>query len=228
MFDEISPIYDFLNHFFSMGNDLLWRKKAVKLLNDRKYNPNDGYCYKTILDLAAGTGDLGREFIKLSPETLYSVDLSVKMLNYNRKKINNEKNKIILADAEHLPFHDRTIDLTGIAFGIRNFGKLQNCINEIHRVLTDRGLLIVIEMFCPERKTIWHKIFNLYFTRLVPILGNLISRSKYAYCYLSYSVYDFLDINEYKRLLENSGFEIILVKNNFLNFVYTVLARKKS
>ncbi len=29
MFDSISGRYDFLNHFLSLGIDILWRKKAI-------------------------------------------------------------------------------------------------------------------------------------------------------------------------------------------------------
>lgn len=220
MFDEISPTYDFLNHFFSMGNDLRWRKKAVKLLKAYKFN--------NILDLAAGSGDLGRELLKLKPEKLFSVDLSLKMLHRNHNKMKSSKNHIIATDAEYLPFKDCSIDLTGIAFGIRNFDNLDRCLKEIHRILTEKGLFLVIEMFRPEKKNILHKTFNFYFTKLVPFIGNIISKSKYAYNYLNYSVYGFNNINEFTLLLEENGFETIIIRNLFLNFVYMVLARKKS
>ena len=34
MFDNISVKYDFLNHFLSLGIDKIWRKKAVKELQE--------------------------------------------------------------------------------------------------------------------------------------------------------------------------------------------------
>ena len=32
MFDNIAHRYDFLNHFFSLGIDKLWRRKAIRML----------------------------------------------------------------------------------------------------------------------------------------------------------------------------------------------------
>ena len=32
MFDNIAHSYDFLNHFFSLGIDNIWRKKAVRMM----------------------------------------------------------------------------------------------------------------------------------------------------------------------------------------------------
>ena len=32
MFDGIAHRYDFLNHFFSLGIDVLWRKACIRML----------------------------------------------------------------------------------------------------------------------------------------------------------------------------------------------------
>ena len=65
MFDEISPTYDKLNHLFSANQDKRWRKLAINELTKRKFTP------KIILDLAAGSGDLGIEFLRLNPEKIF-------------------------------------------------------------------------------------------------------------------------------------------------------------
>ena len=78
MFDDISPKYDFLNHFLSFGFDKLWRKKAVKLL--KPYNPS------VILDIATGTGDFAIEALKLKPEKITGIDISVKMIEIAKKR----------------------------------------------------------------------------------------------------------------------------------------------
>lgn len=79
MFDNVSPKYDFLNHLLSGGIDILWRKKAVKLL--RKAQP------KKILDIATGTGDFAIEALALKPEKIVGVDISEGMLSFGREKI---------------------------------------------------------------------------------------------------------------------------------------------
>ena len=53
MFNNISKTYDFLNHFMSLGIDIVWRKKAINEL--KKDQP------KLILDVATGTGDFAFE-----------------------------------------------------------------------------------------------------------------------------------------------------------------------
>ena len=49
MFDNIAPRYDFLNHLLSMGIDIGWRRKAIRILKAQKP--------KSILDVATGTAD---------------------------------------------------------------------------------------------------------------------------------------------------------------------------
>ena len=220
MFDEISPTYDKLNHLFSANQDKRWRKMAIRKLQKSSVKP------KYILDLAAGSGDLGIEFLKLNPVQLFSVDISLEMLKINAVKNPDKRNILLKAEAERLPFPDNFFDLTGISFGIRNFERLDTCLKEIHRVLNKGGRLIVIEIFRPEKKTIIHNLFDFYFSRLVPMLGNKLSKSSYAYNYLFNSVNTFNSVSEYIALLQETGFEIEYSKNNFLGIVNSVQAKK--
>lgn len=221
MFDEISPYYDHLNHLFSAKQDIKWRKRAIRYLLSQ--NIKGGY----ILDLATGTGDLALEFLKLNPTKIFSVDLSYEMLRINRAKLNSERNVLIRAEAEHLPFDDNFIDVTGIAFGVRNFESLGNCLKEIKRVIKQGGIFITIEMFRNKKNTLSNKLFGFYFRSIVPIAGNILSRSSYAYNYLFNSVSTFLSIDEYASLLNSSGFEVENVYDNFLGIVNTVIAVKR-
>lgn len=220
MFDEISPTYDRLNHLLSGYQDIRWRKKAVK------YLASLGCEYKVILDLAAGSGDLGLEFLKLNPEKIYSADLSAEMLKINAEKLPKEINTIVQADAEHLPLENNLFDLCGIAFGVRNFQNLDSCIKEINRVLKPGAKFLTIEMFKPEKKNIANRSFKLYFEKVLPKIGNTLSNSEYAYDYLFQSVDNFMSHKAYSDLLESNGFKTIKMTNNFLGFVYSVFAEK--
>lgn len=220
MFDEISPKYDLLNHLISAGQDIRWRKKAIKEL--RKLKPE----YKLILDLAAGSGDLSKELLTLSPDTLISADISQDMLRITSEKIKDKRNVLIRADATNLPFGDNTFDIVGISFGVRNFEYLSDALKEIFRVLKPGGKFLTIEMFKSTSKNIILRGFLFYFNKLVPLVGKMISGSDYAYDYLFKSVASFKTINEYRLLLKGSGFEIIKTKNNFLGIVYSVFASK--
>jgi demethylmenaquinone methyltransferase / 2-methoxy-6-polyprenyl-1,4-benzoquinol methylase len=220
MFDEISPTYDRLNHLLSGYQDNRWRKSAVKYL--AKLSADN----KKILDLASGTGDLGAEFLKLTPERLFSVDLSEVMLKINRSKIQSENNIVVRADAEHLPFAGNYFDVCGIGFGVRNFQNLENCITSINRVLKTGGRFLTIEMFKPAKKTLATMSFRVYFEKVLPKIGNTLAGSKYAYDYLFESVDSFLTVKQYMELLEKCGFRPVKYNNNFLNIVHTVFAEK--
>ncbi len=222
MFDEISPSYDKLNHIMSGMQDKRWRRNTVSAL--LKQSPN----YEKILDIASGSGDLAAEFMRLNPSEIYCADLSIEMLKINNSKLNSElkKHVSVLADAESLPFADDYFDLAGAAFGVRNFENLPKCLKEIYRVLKPGGKFLTIDMFKQEKKGIFQKLFGFYFKKIIPKLGNMISRSKYAYNYLFDSVDSFLNVNEYSEALQYAGFTITFKKNNFPGIINTIIAVK--
>ena len=128
MFDSIARSYDFLNHFLSLGSDILWRKIAL--------NKIASYHHKQILDVATGTGDLALEACKkFSPEHIFALDIAVKMLEIGKSKAKKAgKDKIIefvAGDSEDLQFEDHRFDTVMSSFGVRNFENL------------DKGLSIV-------------------------------------------------------------------------------------
>lgn len=220
MFDEISPVYDRMNHIMSGGQDLKWRRQAVS------YVQSLGNHYRNILDLAAGSGDFGKEFLKLNPDVIYSADLSLEMLKINRSKINTNNSFQIKADAENLPFKNGFFDLCGISFGLRNFENIHVSLSEIGRVIKSNGLFIVIEMFKPMKPSLVNSAFKLYFNKLVPKVGNVMSRSKYAYNYLHKSVDNFIPVDSFINIVEKHGFITIGKKRNFSDIVYSVCFRK--
>src|SRR5436190_8722318 len=111
MFDNISGRYDFLNHFLSLGIDILWRRKAIGLLRDLKP--------KTILDVATGTGDFSIEALSLKPENVIGVDISEGMLEVGRGKLKarglDKTIELKLGDSENLPFADNYFDAVIVA-----------------------------------------------------------------------------------------------------------------
>ena len=114
MFNNVAGTYDFLNHFFSLGIDKLWRRKLVKLIG--KSNP------KLILDVATGTADLAIAESKLNPEKIIGVDISEKMLEVGREKIKKYPCiELQLGDSENLQFEIDTFDAVSVSFGVRNF-----------------------------------------------------------------------------------------------------------
>src|SRR6201999_103878 len=113
MFNNISKTYDFLNHFMSLGIDIIWRKKAINEL--KKDQP------KLILDVATGTGDFAFEALKiLKPEKIIGVDISQGMLDIAQQKIDKRNLsanfEVKLGDSEKLPFDDDGFDAVTVAY----------------------------------------------------------------------------------------------------------------
>ena len=201
LFNRIAPHYDFLNHFLSLGFDIRWRKKAVRLL--REYEP------RTILDVATGTADLALEACKPPVQKVYGIDLSPAMLEYAREKIRRRKldHKIAVEEgsAEQLRFPDDSFDAVMVAFGIRNFSDLQKGLHEMFRVLRSGGALMILEFSRPKR-TPFKQIYSFYFTRVLPRLGGVISKSPEAYQYLPSTVMAFPDGDAMTKILAAIGF----------------------
>lgn len=166
MFDNISGTYDFLNHFLSLGIDVIWRKKAIRSLLSIKP--------KLILDVATGTGDFAFESLKiLNPDKIIGVDISQGMLNVAKEKIEKrklqDKIEVQLGDSERLLFDDHTFDAVTVAFGVRNFENLQKGLDDIYRVLKPGGKAVVLEFSNPKQFPI-KQLYNFYFNTVTPFL----------------------------------------------------------
>lgn len=201
MFDNISGNYDFLNHFFSLGIDILWRKKATRLL--KKENP------KRILDIATGTGDFAIEVSSMKPDEIIGVDISEGMLAKGRIKVKKKGLEELISlqygDSEDLPFEDGYFDAITVAFGVRNFENLERGLQEINRVIKKDGTAVVLEFSKPKRFPI-KQLYRFYSGIVMPFFGKLLSKDKSAYTYLPESV---------KAFPEGKAFEDILKKVNF-------------
>lgn len=204
MFDNISGKYDFLNHFFSLGIDKKWRKKAIKQLGEMQP--------KKILDVATGTGDFAFEALKLNPDKLVGIDISDGMLEVGRKKIKErgleDKMEFKNADSEALPFSDNQFDAVTVSFGVRNFQNLTIGLSEILRVLKPGGRVVILEFSKPKRFPL-KQLYFAYFKLIMPTIGKLVSKDKSAYSYLPQSVLAFPEGKAFEDILEQTGFKVI-------------------
>lgn len=202
MFDNIAPKYDFLNHLLSMGIDITWRKKAIKLIG--KKNP------KAILDVATGTGDFALEAKSLNPDRIVGLDISEEMLNVGRKKISAKKLdsliEMVKADSEALPFKDATFDAITVGFGVRNFAHLEVGLGEMLRVLKPGGQVAIIEISQPTSFPV-KQVYNIYFKHILPTVGKMVSKDARAYTYLPESVTHFAQGQEFADILTKVGYK---------------------
>lgn len=202
MFDNISPRYDFLNHTLSLGIDILWRKKAIRLLQP--------FAPKTVLDIATGTGDFAVEAIRLKPDRIVGVDISEGMLAVGRDKIQEKglSNLIELqyGDSENLAFEDNIFDVITVAFGVRNFETLKKGLGEMFRVTREGGHVMIIEFSKPKKFPV-KQLYNFYFKAILPKIGKLVSKDNAAYQYLPESVAAFPDGQAFIDILNEVGYK---------------------
>ncbi|MES2628285.1 MAG: bifunctional demethylmenaquinone methyltransferase/2-methoxy-6-polyprenyl-1,4-benzoquinol methylase UbiE [Bacteroidota bacterium] len=201
MFNNIAPKYDFLNHFFSMGTDILWRKKAIRLLKEDKPS--------VILDLATGTGDFAFEAMSLNPSQVIGMDISEGMLDVGRQKVKKRglEGKIDLkyGDSANLPLADESVDALTIGFGVRNFENLEKGLSEMLRVLRPGGKAVILEFSKPSSFPI-KQLYNFYFKNIMPLLGRLVSKDSSAYTYLPESVQAFPEGTVFLDILRSVGY----------------------
>jgi demethylmenaquinone methyltransferase / 2-methoxy-6-polyprenyl-1,4-benzoquinol methylase len=202
MFDSIAWRYDFLNHFLSFGTDRLWRRKAVRIIGNN-IKPD------TILDVATGTGDLALAALKLNPSKITGIDISEKMLEIGRAKIERKglrgKIELLKGDSENIQFPDNHFDAAMVAFGVRNFSDPLAGLKQILRVIKPGGLLMVLEFSKPASFP-FRQIYNFYFLNILPFFGRIFSKDKDAYRYLPESVMKFPDNERFLSLLSDAGF----------------------
>ncbi len=193
MFSKISPTYDLLNHLLSFNIDRFWRKRAVSLLEGKRF-----------LDVATGTGDVLLEIKKRVPKSeLYGLDLSLEMLKIAKKKLKCAS--LVCAPAERLPYKDNIFDGLTIAFGIRNVVDRITALFEFKRVLKNGGKLVILEFNRPTNK-IFRKIYEFYSFTFMPFLGRIVAGDEGAYKYLPNSIKMFPDVGFLKAMMERVGF----------------------
>ena len=187
MFDNIAPTYDRLNHILSFSIDKIWRRRVVRKV--RKMKPH------RIMDLATGTGDLAIKLAKRIPQArVMGVDLSENMLAVAAEKVRRQglDDRIALyqGDAEQLDVADNLLDVVTVAFGVRNFGDLEQGLREIHRALCSGGHIVVLEFSTP-RNWLVRKLYEFYSNHIMKPVGGIISKDQKAYDYLPDSIVEF-------------------------------------
>lgn len=204
LFNSIAGDYDRLNHILSLGVDRSWRRRALKWIAD-------GEPGKRILDLACGTGDFSIEIARHSDPatTVTGVDLSEEMLKVMRHKVSvaglSDRISMEPGDAGALRFEEGSFDRVTIAFGIRNFEDREKALTEILRVLKPGGRLVILELSVPSNSVLrW--LYCLYFTKILPWVGGLVSGEKAAYNYLPASVLKFPGREEWMSTMRGCGF----------------------
>ena len=197
MFDRIAPRYDVLNRLISFRLDQRWRRAVVRAATISAQD--------RVVDLACGTGDLSELAVRTGARVV-GVDFAGNMLAGARRR--GISAAFVQADAERLPLppHWATVIVSG--FALRNFVSIPAVLAEAARVLLPGGRLVLLEVDTPTNKLLqWG--YSLYFKRLVPFLGALLSDAP-AYAYLPRSVSYLPESSTLQRMIEAAGFRQVV------------------
>lgn len=203
MFSEIAGRYDLLNRLLSAGIDKRWRREATRTLF-----AGLTASAPRVLDVATGTADLALELKRYRPDAqVTGVDFVPAMLEIGRKKARQQGLDVVLevGDAMALPYPDASFDALSVAYGLRNFADPDAGLRELYRVLKPGGRLVVLE-FPPPPRGLLGGLFRLYFLRVLPLLGGLISGRRSAYRYLPESVLAFPGPPRLAEMMREAGF----------------------
>ncbi|MDH5511211.1 MAG: bifunctional demethylmenaquinone methyltransferase/2-methoxy-6-polyprenyl-1,4-benzoquinol methylase UbiE [Nitrospinota bacterium] len=203
MFSSIASRYDLLNHLLSLGFDIRWRNRAVAAFPGGVYG-------KKILDVACGTGDLAITLAGAGDDSTQVIggDFSSNMLAIGQEKVAKaglgSRLSLEFLDALNIGHPDGSFDGVTCAFGVRNFADLDRGLMEMVRVLKPGGRMVILEFTTPTNHVI-AAAYRLYFTRILPFIGGVISGNRGAYEYLPDTVYKFPTPDQLSSRLENMG-----------------------
>ncbi len=216
IFERVAPYYDLMNDLMSGGVHRLWKAEMVTSL---KLRPG-----QRLLDMAGGTGDVAlRALPRLVPDPATAGDGGVVICDVNQSMLEIGRaraldqgflfgNEWLAADAERLPFADRSFDQYTIAFGLRNVTRIPAALAEARRVLKPGGRFSCLE-FTPQVVPPLQPLYDFYSFAVVPLLGQLVAGDREAYTYLVESIRGFPRQGELAAMIAGARLEQVRYRN---------------
>lgn len=203
LFSSIPNHYDNMNRVMSLGLDMGWRRKSIRLAHFKK----DGL----LLDLATGTGDMIVEAREILPSARFvGLDFCEPLMRVAQEKLNGKFNHQKInwtqGDAMELPFQDHSLDGAFTAFALRNVINVKQVFAELYRVIKPGGKVVSLEMV-RQSNPVLKKIFSLYFNQVIPRLGKWLTSYPDAYSYLPLSIENFYTADELSDLIAGVGWK---------------------
>ncbi|HZW87299.1 MAG TPA: class I SAM-dependent methyltransferase [Gallionella sp.] len=202
VFASVAWRYDLMNDVMSMGLHRFFKDRLVALMD-----PKPG---QSILDVAGGTGDVALRCAKRThgKAKITICDLNPAMLRAGRAKIADKPQisgiEWITGDAEYLPLPDHSVDIYCIAYGLRNVTHIDRALREATRVLRPGGRFYCLEFTSGVRRGL-KPVFDAYCSKVMPPLGQWITKDGGAYQYLAESIQKFSDQPALAKRIEAAG-----------------------
>jgi len=206
VFNKVYNKYDLMNDFMSFGIHRVWKKNLINWMS-----PSSD---KKLIDVACGTGDLGKLFLDFTNKNseIFCVDPNESMIKKGKEKLKKYNNiKWIIGSAEKLPLKENSCDYYTISFGLRNTKNLKQSITEAYRVLKPGGRYLCLEFSKIQNSNL--ELLYKYYSKIIPHIGKAIVGEKEPYEYLTKSIDEFVNQDELIDLMKQNKFENCSYRN---------------
>jgi len=206
VFNKVFDKYDLMNDLMSLGIHRIWKKNLMNWMNPS--------LNKTLVDVACGTGDLGKLFLDLTKNSskIYCVDPNIEMINKGKGRLKKYKKiEWIVGSAENLPLKENSCDYYTISFGLRNTKNLNKSLAEAYKVLRPGGRYLCLE-FSKIQNSNLEFVYKKY-SKIIPYIGKAIVGEKEPYEYLVKSIEDFINQDELIELMKKNKFQNCSYRN---------------
>lgn len=206
VFHKVARRYDLMNDLMSGGLHRAWKNDLVTAVNP----PKTDRVFR-VLDVAGGTGDVAMRIVDAGgPGTQVTVaDINAEMLAVGRERAQKRGLEGAVefreANAEALPFADRSFDAYTIAFGIRNVPRIDAALKEAYRVLKPGGHFLCLEFSSVDVPGL-DALYDLYSFNVIPAIGRTVAGDAEAYRYLVESIRKFPRPQAFADMIRASGF----------------------
>ena len=210
VFDSVAGNYDLMNDLMSGGLHRLWKRFA---LGQTGLRPG-----QRALDVASGTGDLGAGLARQVGRDGLAVltDINAEMLSRGRDRLIDRgiagQVEFVIANAECLPFPDRSFDCVTIGFGLRNVTDKPAALASMRRVLKPGGRLLVLEFSKPTLPVL-KPAYDAYSFNVLPRLGGISANAAASYRYLAESIRMHPDQEALAAMMREAGFDDVRWNN---------------
>ena len=208
VFDSVAPRYDLMNDLMSLGVHRAWKHVFVTALDPRPR--------LSLLDLAGGTGDISFGWLRRGGGPAILSDINPSMLRVGSDRA-IERGLVggllpLVADAEHIPLPDRSVDRVSIAFGLRNCTDKDQVLREARRVLKPGGRFLCLE-FSRMQVAVLRPLYDAWSFKVLPRLGWLAANDCDSYVYLAESIRTFPNQATLAAMLTDAGFSRVTVRD---------------
>jgi demethylmenaquinone methyltransferase/2-methoxy-6-polyprenyl-1,4-benzoquinol methylase len=206
VFHSVARRYDLMNDLMSGGLHRAWKDALVTAVN-----PPKGDRDFHLLDLAGGTGDIAFRVAETGgPNVRVTVcDINSDMLTVGRERALERGHDLAVtfeqANAEQLPYPDKSFDCVTIAFGIRNVPRIERALEQAYRVLRIGGRFLCLEFSSVDVPGVG-ALYELYSFNVIPRIGEAVTGDREAYQYLVESIRKFPKPPAFGKMIEAAGF----------------------